>query len=84
MADPRTDLTAAIAEHVGAPPLSSDEIEAILSLAAVAAHRTGDRTSAPLTSYLAGIAAASASDRTASLDDLRRIAADVPLETELT
>ena len=44
----------------------------MLALAGVAAHGTGDRTAAPLASFLAGLAAAKADDRAASLDDVRR------------
>jgi Domain of unknown function (DUF6457) len=77
MADPRSNLIDALAEHIGAPTLTPAEIEAVLSLAAVAAHGTGDRTAAPLASFLAGIRAASTPDRLTALDDLRRRAADV-------
>jgi hypothetical protein len=44
----------------------------VLSLAAVAAHGTGDRTSAPLVSFLAGIAAAGTEDRAEVLDRARQ------------
>lgn len=36
--------------------LSDDEIEALLELARVAAHESGDRTNAPLACFLAGVA----------------------------
>jgi hypothetical protein len=65
----------ALAERAGTPPLTAGEIEAVLALAAVAAHTTGDRTTAPLASFLAGIAAAKG-DRAATLDDLRRHVAE--------
>jgi hypothetical protein len=48
----------------------------VLALAAVAAHGTGDRTAAPLASFLAGVAAAGAEDRVAILDELRRHVAE--------
>jgi Domain of unknown function (DUF6457) len=75
--DRRAALIDALAEHVGARPLTAAEIEALLALAAVAAHGTGDRTAAPLASFLAGIAAARSEDRLASLDELRRRAAEL-------
>jgi hypothetical protein len=70
MADAQTELLEALAKHVGTPPLTQAEIDAILDLAGAAAHGTGDRTSAPLTTFLAGIAAAGAADRAATLDDM--------------
>ena len=60
MADTRSDLVDALAEHIGVAPPTAAEIESVLALAAVAAHGTGDRTTAPLASYLAGLAAAKA------------------------
>jgi hypothetical protein len=77
MADTRSDLIDALAENIGTTPLTSAEIEAILALAAVAAHGTGDRTTAPLASYLAGLAAAKADNRIQALNDVRRRAAEL-------
>lgn len=77
MADARSNLVDGLAKHIDAPALSSAEIESVLALAAVAAHGTGDRTAAPLASFLAGIKAAGAADRLAVLDDLRRRAAEL-------
>jgi Domain of unknown function (DUF6457) len=77
MAVARAELVDALAEKVGTEPLTAAEIEAVLALAAVVAHGTGDRTTAPLASYLAGVAAAGAPDRGASLDELRRFAAEL-------
>jgi len=77
MTTKRSDLIEALAGHVGTAPLTEGEIEACLALAAVAAHGTGDRTSAPIASFLAGVAAAGSDDRTATLDELRRYAAEV-------
>lgn len=68
----RSDLIEALAAHIGTRPLTEREIETCLALAAVAAHGTGDRTAAPLASFLAGLAAAGSDDRAATLDDLRR------------
>lgn len=73
----RADLIDALAGHIATPPLTPAEIEAVLSLAAVAAHGTGDRTAAPLASFLAGIAAAGSDDRAATLDEIRGRAAEL-------
>lgn len=67
----------ALAERIGTPPLTAGEIESVLTLAGVVAHGTGDRTTAPLASFLAGIAAASTPDRVATLDEIRRYAAEL-------
>jgi hypothetical protein len=77
MADRRSDLVDALAEHIGTTPLTPAEIESVLALAAVAAHGTGDRTTAPLASYLAGLAAAKADNRIDALNDIRRRAAEL-------
>ncbi len=75
--DARGNLIDQLAEQVGAPPLTQDEVDAVLELAAQAAHGTGDRTSAPLASFLAGIAAAGADDRVAAITRLRDHAATI-------
>jgi hypothetical protein len=77
MADTRSDLVDALAEHIGVIPLTPPEIESVLALAAVAAHGTGDRTTAPLASYLAGLAAAKADNRIEALNDIRRRVAEL-------
>jgi len=77
MGEARAELIDGLAKHLGVPPLTPGEIESVLALAAVAAHGTGDRTSAPLASFLAGIAAAGTGDRVAALDDARRTAAEL-------
>jgi Domain of unknown function (DUF6457) len=77
MAPDRTELTDALAAHIGTAPLTPDEVESVLALAAVVAHGTGDRTTAPLVSYLAGIGAATAADRAAALVEIRRRAAEL-------
>ncbi len=69
---PRSDLVEALAAHVGVPPLTEAEIDACLALAGDAAHSTGDRTSAPLAVFLAGISAARTDDRGATLAEMRR------------
>ena len=77
MGDRRAELVDALAERVGTPPLTLDEIESVLALAADAAHGIDDRTAAPLASFLAGIAASGVVDRVAPLDELRRYAAEL-------
>jgi Domain of unknown function (DUF6457) len=77
MTDTRSNLIDALAEHIGTTPLTPAEIESVLALAAVAAHGTGDRTTAPLASYLAGLAAAKADNRIEALNDVRRRAAEL-------
>jgi hypothetical protein len=77
MGDARANLIDALAQHIGVAPLTPVEIESVLALAAVAAHGTGDRTTAPLASFLAGLSAAKAEDRVASLDEVRRRAAEL-------
>jgi len=77
MAKTRAELVDGLAEQAGVPSLTAAETESILALAAVAAHGTGDRTSAPLVSFLAGIAAAGAADRAQSLDTFRRLTAEL-------
>ena len=72
MTDARTDLIEALAGDLGTAPLSQTEIDAVLSLAAVAAHGTGDRTTAPLVSFLAGCAAAGAGNRVDTIDRARK------------
>jgi len=67
----------ALADAVGVPPLTPSEIESLLSLATVAAHGTNDRTTAPLASFLAGLAAAMSPDRAASVEEMRRRVADL-------
>lgn len=77
MGSARADLIGELAAQLGVSPLTAAEIEAILALAAVAAHSTGDRTSAPLVSYLTGLSAATCRDRLAALDDARRRVAEL-------
>lgn len=73
----RGELVDALAARIGTAPLTAGEIESVLTLAGVVAHGTGDRTTAPLASFLAGIAAANAPDRVAKLDEIRRYAAEL-------
>jgi hypothetical protein len=61
-----------LAEAVGADAsdyeLGPGEIERLLELARIAAHDSGDRTNAPLVSYLVGLARGRNPERT--LDEL--------------
>jgi hypothetical protein len=61
-----------LAEAVGDPGadygLTPADVERLLELARVAAHESGDRTNAPLISYLVGLARGRHQDRT--LDEL--------------
>jgi hypothetical protein len=82
MADARADLIDALAKQIGVPPLTPPEVEAVLLLAAAAAHGTGDRTSAPLVSFLAGITAAASTDRETTLEDIRRRVAELAPEAQ--
>ena len=77
MANRRSEVIDALADRAATRHLTEAEIESVLALAAVAAHSSGDRTTAPLASFLAGIAAAGVEDRTAMLDDLRRHVAEL-------
>ncbi len=67
----RDELMEALAQHIGTDPLTDAEKDAVLELAAIVAHGTEDRTSAPLASFLAGLAAAGSQERMGPLTDLR-------------
>ena len=73
----RGNLVDALAQQLGVPTLSPGEAEAVLALAAIAAHGTGDRTAAPLVSFLAGVRAAQSQDRIGVLDEVRRSVAEL-------
>lgn len=51
----RDEWIAAFAAELDVPVPDADTVDALLALAAVAAH-TSERTAAPLTCYLAGLA----------------------------
>jgi Domain of unknown function (DUF6457) len=75
----RAELIDALAGELGVASLSQSEIESLLALAAAAAHGTGDRTSAPLATFLAGLAAADSARRDEAIENLRaRTAAIAP------
>jgi hypothetical protein len=54
-----TDVRNAIADATGIPAaeleIGEDEARELLSLARIAAHESGERTNAPLLTYLAGV-----------------------------
>jgi hypothetical protein len=66
----------AIADAAGLPrdelELSDDDVDAVLDLAAVAAHESGARTNAPLLCYLVGRAQRGGADLSALGDAVRR------------
>ncbi|HYB29689.1 MAG TPA: DUF6457 domain-containing protein [Solirubrobacteraceae bacterium] len=66
------EATGVTAVHLIRVILTQAEIESVLALAAAAAHGTGDRTSAPLASFLAGVAASGTEHRTDMLDRIRQ------------
>ena len=75
----RAELIEGVARGIGVEPLTAEEIDALLALAGAAAHGTGDRTSAPLVTFLAGMAA-SGGDRAAALADVRRAVGELDPE----
>lgn len=81
MADSRSELIAAVAGELQVAPLDDAEVEAVLELAGAAAHGTGDRTSAPLCCFLAGLAASEA-DRAQMLEHVRTHIAAVTADRE--
>lgn len=66
----------ALTERTGASEsaleLDAQTSEAILELARIAAHESGDRRNAPLVCYLAGLARAQGADLSGLLEALRR------------
>ncbi len=68
LTDARSRLAAAVGEESAAYDLSGDDVVALLDLARIAAHESGERTNAPLAAYLVGLARGRHPDR--SLDDL--------------
>lgn len=75
------DAGTRIAKRVGDEPgeyaLGEQEIELLLALAGTAAHSSGDRTNAPLATFLAGLALGRHSDR--SLEEIAAAASDTPV-----
>jgi hypothetical protein len=78
----RAELIEALADRIGTAPLTESEVEACLALAAVAAHGTGDRTSAPLACFLAGVAASRPESRATTLDEMRGLAVELTSPAE--
>jgi hypothetical protein len=66
----------ALAREAGVPraqlELDEDAVRTLLDVARVAAHESGDRTNAPLVSYLLGLAAGGAKDVHELADAVRR------------
>jgi Domain of unknown function (DUF6457) len=54
--DARQQLTAALGASARDYDLSPADVEELLELARVASHESGDRTNAPIISYLVGLA----------------------------
>ena len=52
----RSDLASAVGDLPAAYELPAEDVTALLELAGVAAHESGDRRNAPLTTYLIGLA----------------------------
>jgi len=82
MGDPRAELVAGLASTLGVSALSSAEIDAVLDLAGAAAHGTGDRTSAPLVSFIAGLAAQGDGNRLAFVEQVRQQTAQITGPTQ--
>jgi Domain of unknown function (DUF6457) len=61
-----TEVRAAIAEASGVPAakleIDEDAARELLNLARIAAHESGERTNAPLLTYLAGVAVGRGAD----------------------
>jgi hypothetical protein len=52
----RADLASAVGDDAAGYGLSERDVAELLELARVAAHEGGERTNAPLTTYLVGLA----------------------------
>lgn len=72
-----TSARNAIADAAGIPQtelsIDEDEARSLLDLARIAAHTSGDRTNAPLLSYLVGVAAAKGGDLDAIAAAIREL-----------
>jgi hypothetical protein len=56
-------VATAVSDDPGVYTLSDEDAEQLLALAGVAAHTSGDRTNAPLATFLAGVALGRHGDR---------------------
>ena len=56
LTDTRDRIVEALGDKGSVYELSQEEVTQLLELAAVAAHESGDRRNAPLTTYLVGLA----------------------------
>jgi hypothetical protein len=52
----RSDLASAVGDLPAGYELSREDVDALLEAARIAAHESGDRRNAPLTTYLLGLA----------------------------
>jgi len=59
----RSRLAAGVDDDISTYDLDAGDVEQILELARVAAHESGERTNAPLISYLVGLARGRHPDR---------------------
>ncbi len=64
-----------VARALGRPALTDDEMELLLTLARDVSHASGDRRTAPLTTFLAGemVASTAAGSRRDAIDRARRL-----------
>lgn len=60
----RDRLAAGVGDDPAAYDLREEDIALLLDLAGTAAHESGERTNAPLTAYLVGLAVGRHGDRT--------------------
>jgi hypothetical protein len=78
---------AALAAEGGTPPLTTEEVDAVLDLARIVAH-TSERRFAPLTTYLAGLTigvsggGTDGAERAARIRALSRAAAGLRMQEE--
>ena len=56
LAKAQTDLARAVGDQPAGYDVSDEDVDELLELARVAAHESGERTNAPLTTYLVGLA----------------------------
>jgi len=75
--DAETRIAVRVGDEPGQYALGEEEIELLLALAGTAAHASGDRTNAPLATFLAGLALGRHGDR--SLEEIAAAASDTPV-----
>jgi len=69
--------TERVAAALEVPPMSGEQLEAVLKLAGDVAHGTAQRSFAPLTTFLAGLYAARCEDGTEALEVVRDLVGGV-------